>query len=104
MSKPKQNAYLKDAILDRLARMNLELLSELWITRDRLASLEAVLEKREHIQVGEVDKFSPDEDLASKLEILREIMVQNVVGSADMSDYSVQSLIELGQRLRTIHN
>jgi len=30
-------AYLKDDLLDRMARMNLELLSELWVTRDRLA-------------------------------------------------------------------
>ena len=46
MTKPPTRPLTGDESLDRLLRMNTELLSELWILRDRMMVLEKILEEK----------------------------------------------------------
>jgi hypothetical protein len=74
--------YLGAAELDRLARMNTELLSELWILRDRVTVLEHLLEKQKLLQRKELDELIPEGALAAELERERTRMVARVMGAA----------------------
>ncbi|MCC5868065.1 MAG: hypothetical protein JJU27_06095 [Gammaproteobacteria bacterium] len=98
MRQPPVESYLRAADLDFLARMNMELLAELWITRDRLAILEAVLIERGVTEVEELDTFSPTETLSKRLEQLREVMVENVLGAPFKNDNTVESLMSQGKK------
>lgn len=98
MRQPPVESYLRGADLDFLARMNMELLAELWITRDRLAVLEAVLNDRGITQAEEVDTFVPSETLSRRLDQLREVMVENVLGAPFKNNHTVESLISQGKK------
>jgi hypothetical protein len=92
--------YLKDELLDRLARTNLELLSELWITRDRLAVMERLLVDKGVLAPEEIDRFHPDEAFSRYVEVLRTQMVENVVGAPLKNDHTVADLTARAQRAR----
>ncbi|MEO0995961.1 MAG: hypothetical protein AAFX58_00465 [Pseudomonadota bacterium] len=74
--------YLSTKELDALARMNTELLSELWILRDRVLILEHLLSEAGTIAGGAIDAFEPPEALAEKLRADRDAMVARVAGAA----------------------
>lgn len=97
---PEDHSYLKDPLLDRLARMNMELLSELWIARDRIAVLEEVLGQKGVLEPGEIDRFQPDAAMQARLDGLRDLMVEAVLGSMDQNKLSVEDLQEIGRRQR----
>jgi hypothetical protein len=96
--------YLKDELLDALARMNMELLSELWIARDRIAVLEQILIDNKVIQPSAVDDYVPSEAVGEKLAALRRLMVENVLAAPWRSETSVQALIEQGKLMRKAHD
>lgn len=92
--------YLKDEVLDALARMNMELLSELWIARDRIAVLEQILIDNGVIQPNSVDDYAPSEAVTEKIAAIRKLMVENVLAAPWRSETSVQALIEKGKLMR----
>lgn len=92
--------YLKDELLDALARMNMELLSELWIARDRMAVLEQVLIDNGLIQASAVDDYVPSDAVNEKIASIRKLMVENVLAAPWRSETSVQELIEKGKLMR----
>ena len=73
--------YLGAAEVDRLATMNTELLSELWILRDRVTVLEHLLERKSVLQRQELDELIPEGALAAELERERTRMVARVMGA-----------------------
>lgn len=73
--------YLGSEALDHLARMNTELLSELWILRDRVAVLEQVLTEQGTLHPGAIDNYQPGPELRERLELLRRLTVENVMGA-----------------------
>lgn len=91
--------YLSSTEMDYLARMNLELLSELWITRDRLAVLEQVLIDNDLMKPTAVDDYVPDADTAANIETLRRVVVENVIGAMFKPDHSVETLKAQGRAL-----
>jgi len=75
-------SYLADQNLDDLGRMMLALLSELWIVRDRVAILEARLaEKGALTSDTELDDYTPNPELAARLDGLRDRMIASVLGA-----------------------
>lgn len=92
-------AYLDSTELDHLARMNMELLSELWIARDRIAVLEQVLADKGVIESGAVDTYVPDESMTARLDALRRITVENVIGAPFKNNHTVESLKAQGRAL-----
>src|SRR3546814_13999506 len=57
------------------------LLTELWITRDRVAVLEQLLEDKKIVLPGEVDDYIPSEDFEADLERISDRMAANVIGA-----------------------
>src|SRR3546814_13965063 len=75
------NTYLGPDNIDDLGRMVTALLTELWITRDRVAVLEQLLEDKKIVLPGEVDDYIPSEDFEADLERIRDRMAPNVIGA-----------------------
>lgn len=91
--------YLAAANIDDLARMNVALLSELWVMRDRMAVLERLLADKGVIEGGEIDDIRPDEALADQLRQLRDEIVRNVAGAPFKSEErTVDALREIGRK------
>lgn len=89
---PKQ-PYTGDEMLDNLIRMNTELMSELWILRDRVIILEHMLQEKGVVDRKALDDFVPAGALAQELVRERDGMVERVVGGAWMQGFSVDSLV-----------
>jgi hypothetical protein len=75
------NTYLGPDNVDDLGRMVTALLTELWITRDRLAVLERLVEEKGVVLPGEIDDYIPDAAFEAELETLRDRMAGNVIGA-----------------------
>ena len=94
MVAPVKRPYTGDEMLDSLARMNAELMSELWILRDRVTILEAMLEEKGVVDRKTLDDFVPEGALAKELMRERDALVRRVVGGAWLQGYSLESLVE----------
>jgi hypothetical protein len=75
------NTYLRPEDVDDLARMVTALLTELWITRDRVAVLEQLLEEKKIVLPGEVNEYVPSQAFETELGQLRDRMAANVIGA-----------------------
>lgn len=71
--------FLGSATDDDLYRMNLALLKELWVQRDRVAVLERLLVEHGVLGPEEVDRFQPDSDFAAVLAAERDAFVRSVL-------------------------
>jgi hypothetical protein len=78
MSSP---SYLENATNDELARMVTTLTQELWILRDRVMTLEQVLEDKEVVTVEAVDLHEPGEALSARLATERRRIIRKVLGA-----------------------
>lgn len=72
--------YLSEADVDQLARQNTQLMTELWIVKDRLAMLEALLVEQGIMAEDALDAAPPAAALAEQLDRERERFVQRIVG------------------------
>ena len=95
---PQSPSLLTTNDIDYLARINMELMAELWIARDRIAVLEELLESRSILRRGELDEFVPGAEFAARIEKLRGLFVQNILGAPLKHQHTVESLKELGTR------
>lgn len=88
------DAYLQADNVDDLARMVVALLSELWVTRDRMAVMEKLLVERGALAPSEIDDFTPAGEFADELEALRDRMVGSVIGAPIApKDRSVEAIL-----------
>jgi hypothetical protein len=79
---PDRPTYLTgDARLDDLARMVLELTSEVWVLKDRALVLEHLLAAKGTLAEDEIDTFQPAAELAAALRHEREALVARVMGA-----------------------
>ncbi len=95
---PRSRPFLDARNIDYLARINMELIAELWVTRDRIAVLEALLETRSVLKRGEIDTFVPDQRFTEKNEKLRSVFVENILGAPFKHEHSVATLKAMGAR------
>ena len=77
---------------EALLRMNTELLSELWILRDRVAVLEKLLDEKGILPRKAIDDYTPDAAFDAELQKERDRMVKQVVGSPRERDRSIEAL------------
>ena len=76
--KPEQT-FFKDPAIDRLLAMVMTLAAELHVARDRLATLEMVLEKSGALAPGALDTFTPTPDQAARLTAERQAFAQELM-------------------------
>ena len=93
MVAPARKAYTHDEKYDALLRMNTELLSELWIMRDRMMVLEYLLEKKSGLTRQEIDAFEPPPELEGELLAERDALVRRVVGAPWNDHWTVESIV-----------
>jgi len=74
-------SYLSNATNDELARMVTTLTQELWILRDRVMTLEQVLEDADVLTVEAIDKHEPAEALDARLTRERQRVIRKVLGA-----------------------
>jgi hypothetical protein len=91
---PAPEAYTDSEKYDALVRMNTELLSELWIMRDRMMVMEHLLETRLGLAAKEIDDFDPPPELESKLLAERDALVRRVVGAPWNDHWTVESILK----------
>ncbi|MEM1263245.1 MAG: hypothetical protein AAGH76_12670 [Pseudomonadota bacterium] len=77
-----ERPYLGSAQADALARTNTELMSELWILRDRVLVLEHILAEAGLITAGAVGDYEPDAALTEALQTDRDQFVARIAGAA----------------------
>lgn len=76
--KPEQT-FFKDPAQDRLLAMVMTLAAELHIARDRLATLEMVLEKADILKEGQLDTFTPTPEQAARLTAERQAFASELM-------------------------
>lgn len=101
MLKNKDHHYIGSEALDHLARMNVELLSELWIMRDRMAVMEQLLIDKGVVRDSEIENYAPTKAFEEKLERLRTLMVENVIGAPYRHELTVEQLKDRAKVLGT---
>lgn len=98
MTKAPARPVTGDESLDRLLRMNTELLSELWILRDRVMVLEKILEEKGLLNAEAVNSYTPSSEFADELQNERDRLVRRVAGAPWAEEFTWQSLVERGGR------
>ena len=72
-------SYLGDPIQDALVNMVMELAAQVWVNRERMAALEAVLEERGDLPADEVERYRPDPERAAQLRQERDRFVADIL-------------------------
>jgi hypothetical protein len=98
MVNPPKKPYTGDEMMDNVIRMNTELMSELWILRDRVTLLEHLLQQQGVLDRKKLDDLVPTGELAKELLRERDALVEKIVGGAWMQGYSVESLVAKARR------
>lgn len=98
MTQPPARPVTGDERLDGLLRMNTELLSELWILRDRVMVLEKILEEKGLLDHEAVSSYAPLRKFAEELQQERDRLVRRVAGAPWTEEFTWQSLVERGGR------
>ena len=98
MTKPPVRPLTGDENLDRLLRMNTELLSELWILRDRVMVLEKILGEKGLLDANAIDDYAPSQEFGEVLQDERDQLVRRVAGAPWTEEFTWQSLVERGGR------
>jgi hypothetical protein len=100
MSRQPRKPYLADERFDQLARMMFQLLSEVWVMRDRMVVMEELLRRKGVTSAAELDGFVPDAALDARLEALRNEMVEAVLGAPQRNAETVATLVARGKAAR----
>jgi hypothetical protein len=83
-AKGKRPQYFADPATDKLLTMVVNLMGELSVTRDRLDSVERLLEAHGIVPVAEVDGFRPTQAVEAARDQRRAQMIQRVLRPAEM--------------------
>jgi hypothetical protein len=85
--------YLGSDRLDDLARMLIELTSELWILKDRTLVLEHLLASNGILAPDAIDSYQPTGDLSQTLLAERKALLERVMGAVLPSDDRVAAAL-----------
>jgi hypothetical protein len=95
--RPPSEGYLGSDEADQLARMIFELLSELWIMRDRQLAMEELIVEKAVLTRSEIESFVPKGQASERFELIRQQLVENVLTAPYRHEVSVESLVKRGR-------
>lgn len=78
---PERPTYLGSGRFDDLARMITELMSELWILKDRNMVLEKLLDDAGVVTTAAIDEYVPDHDTSVVLAAERAAFTARILGA-----------------------
>ena len=73
--------FFDESYIDSLMRINTELLTELWIVKDRLFILEKLLTENSKLEKSQIDNYVPDGEFLRFLDTEREKFIKRVIES-----------------------
>lgn len=82
IAKGKKPQYFSDPAVDKLLWMTLTMMEELAVARDRIDTLERLLEKRGLLGAAEIDGFRPDAAAAAERSARRAAFVERMLRAA----------------------
>ncbi len=82
VAKGKRPQYFSDPAIDKLLSMTLTLMEELSVTRDRLDTVERLLDSRKLLVRGRIDRFVPDAAASTERGARRTAFVERVLRAA----------------------
>lgn len=91
-TKRPESSYLQNKELDSIALMQTEIMSELWILRDRVIILEHLLTKADILLPDQIDNFEPSKSLEKKLQHERDKYVARVLDVGFRQELSVEKI------------
>ena len=102
VAKGKRPQYFSDPAIDKLLNMVLTLAGELSVTRDRLDTLERLLEQHGVVDQASVDAFKPDEQAAAQRSQRRAAYLERVMRTVQMELEQLSDTSTPGSRLDVI--
>jgi hypothetical protein len=78
-AKGKRPRYFADPATDKLLNMVVNLMAELSVTRDRLDTVERLLESHRLVPVAEIERYHPEAAIESERDRKRAEMIQRVL-------------------------
>jgi hypothetical protein len=79
VAKGKRPQYFSDPAIDKLLWITLTLVEELSVTRDRLDTVERMLEKRKVVKQADIDRYIPDDATEALREQRRGSYIERVM-------------------------
>lgn len=70
--------YLKDPVLDATLRMVVELAAQVWVDREKLLTMEALLEERGVVTREAIEKYRPDAERLAAMKAERNRFIEDV--------------------------
>ena len=93
--------FFDEPYVDALMRINTELLTELWIVKDRLFVLEKLLIENKNLKENQVDDYVPNDKFIKMLDQAREKLIKRVIESPfrEEENRTVNSILSLNENL-----
>jgi len=79
VAKGKKPKYLDDRSIDNLMAMIMTLTQEISVLRDRLDTIEHLLDEKETISSNDIDSFEPSDDLVEQRKERRQLLIKRVL-------------------------
>lgn len=79
VAKGKKPQYFADPATDKLLWISISLMQELSVTRDRLDSIERLLDNRKVLSIGDIEKFKPTGAAAAQRNASRATYIERVL-------------------------
>ena len=94
VAKGKRPQYFSDPAIDKLLWMTVSLMEELSVTRDRLDTVERLLERKKTLRRSDVENFAPDAAVAAERDSRRVAFIERVmrVVQAELEEMSREDM------------
>ena len=79
IAKGKKPKYLDERSIDNLLAMVMTLTQEISVLRDRLDTIEHLLDEKETISSNDIDSFEPSDDLVEQRKERRQLLIKRVL-------------------------
>ncbi len=80
-----RKTFFDDPAIDQVVSMLLELLQEHWVLRERVLSLEKLVEQKGVVTAEDIEAFEPDDALAAEWESDRAALLRRVLAAIEAS-------------------
>ncbi|NCG11099.1 MAG: hypothetical protein GWP33_08470 [Alphaproteobacteria bacterium] len=81
-----KKSWLGDPILDKMFQVVIRLAGELYVTKDRLATLESIIEEKELLDLSEMDTYAESAENNMRLSEQRDTYIANILEPLTKTD------------------
>ena len=74
-----KKSWLGDPILDKMFQVVIRLASELYVTKDRLSTLETIIEEKGLLDISEIETYSRNAENNEKINEQRDEFIANLL-------------------------